>query len=634
MKSKFQIANILSVLVILAMLIAPVSTVAFAASPDKAEPPTKTNPEQTTETASSSTGLYIVRLQDASLASYTGGVDGLEGTSPLVTGSRYVDVSSPASTAYLAYLQGKQSQAVAAMEQSLGRSVEVKYQYLNVLNGLAVAMSASEAMRVSKLPGVLSVTPDTIKYLDTEVSVDLIGAPNIWDGNTISAVGTKGEGVIVGVIDSGINHDHPSFAEVGGDGYVHTNPFGSGNFAPGSFCDTDPTFCNDKLIGAWDYNPGGNPEDGDGHGSHTSSTSAGNYVTATITVGSDPYTLTLKGVAPHANIIAYKVCNPGCPESASVAAVDQAITDRSNAGGVPMVMNYSISGSDNPWGDSVDLAFLDAFNAGILVSASAGNTGPGPGTSAKTGGWNLTVGASTTNRVIANTLDVTGPGTVPGELTGLAAVTGSGPAITSDIENDILWAGDVDPGNETGCVAFPANAFADSIALIIRGGCTFAVKVGNATDAGAVAVVVFNQFGGPPITMGALESTTIPAVMLDNPSGLAVQAWTSANPGATARINASTSYIQNSEWEDIMGGFSSRGPSQFNTLKPDVTAPGVNILAAYAVSSEYAFLQGTSMSSPHGAGSAALLMALHPDWSPAEIKSAIAMTALTNPAPL
>ncbi|NUM44660.1 MAG: S8 family serine peptidase [Anaerolineales bacterium] len=634
MKSKFQIANILSVLVILAILIVPVSTVSFAASPEKAGPPTTTNPEQETEASSTSTGLYIVRLEDAALASYTGGVNGFEATSPIVTGSRYVDVSSAASQSYLAYLEGKHANAIAAMEQSLGRAVEVKYQYLNVLNGMAVAMSDAEAVRVSKLPGILSVTPDTIKYLDTDVSVELIGAPNIWDGNTISAIGTKGEGVIVGVIDSGINHDHPSFAEVGGDGYVHTNPYGTGVYAPGSHCDTDPTFCNDKLIGAWDFNPGGNPEDGDGHGSHTASTSAGNYVTATITVGSDNYDLNLSGVAPHANVIAYKVCNPGCPGSASVASVNQAITDRSNAGGVPMVMNYSISGSDNPWGDSVDLAFLDAFNAGILVSASAGNDGPGASTTAKTGGWNLTVGASTTNRVIANTVDVTGPGTVPVELTGLAAVTGSGPAIVADIENDILWAGDVAPGNETGCSAFPAGTFNDAIALIIRGGCTFATKVDNATAGGAVAVVVFNQFGGPPITMGALEATTIPAVMLDNANGLDVQAWVSANPGATVRINASTSYIQNSDWEDIMGGFSSRGPSQYNTLKPDVTAPGVNVLAAYAVSSEYAFLQGTSMSSPHGAGSAALLMALHPDWSPAEIKSALTMTALTNPAPL
>lgn len=106
MKSKFQIANILSVLVILAILIVPVSTVSFAASPEKAGPPTTTNPEQETEASSTSTGLYIVRLEDAALASYTGGVNGFEATSPIVTGSRYVDVSSAASQSYLAYLEG------------------------------------------------------------------------------------------------------------------------------------------------------------------------------------------------------------------------------------------------------------------------------------------------------------------------------------------------------------------------------------------------------------------------------------------------------------------------------------------------------------------------------------------------
>jgi hypothetical protein len=108
-----------------------------------------------------------------------------------------------------------------------------------------------------------------------------------------------------------------------------------------------------------------------------------------------PTTLAFR-VLPPANIVAYKVCNPGCPGTASIAAVNSAIaTDEVD------VLNYSISGSDSPWNDPVDIAFLDASNAGIFVSASAGNAGPGASTVAKTGPWNAAVAASTHSRVIA-----------------------------------------------------------------------------------------------------------------------------------------------------------------------------------------------------------------------------------------
>ncbi len=197
------------------------------------------------------------------------------------------------------------------------------------------------------------------------------------------------------MIDSGINHAHLSFADVGGDGYNHTNPYGSGVYK--GWCIANPSFCNDKLIGAYSLNPvGATPEDTDGHGSHTASTSGGNQVDAAIPVGTDVFTFTIQGVAPHANIIAYKVCNPGCPGTASVAAVNYAISDGAD------VLNYSISGTDNPWVDAVDLAFLDAYAAGIFVSASAGNDGPGASTVAKTGPWNASVAASTHKRVAAN----------------------------------------------------------------------------------------------------------------------------------------------------------------------------------------------------------------------------------------
>lgn len=501
--------------------------------------------------------------------------------------------------------------------------MNVKYHYKNVLNAVAVELSAEEAAAVAELPDVAAVYPDQIRQIDTDASVDLIGAPAIWNGDTGTGLGTKGEGIIIGVIDTGINHAHPSFADIGEDGYDHDNP--NGGYL--GVCDPSapnhiPNFCNDKLIGAYYYHyEATSPEDWNGHGSHTASTAAGNIHEATVSAGNSPVTLTIQGVAPHANIIAYMVCgSDGCYSSDSVKAVDQAIED-----GVH-VLNYSISGSDDPWNDPVDQAFLDAFNAGIFVSTSAGNDGPGAGTVAKTGGWNASVGNSTINRILANSLDILDPAAPP-ELIGIGALQGTGPALLDNVEAEIA----VDTNNLDGCDTFSEGFFTGKIALIQRGTCNFYVKVLNAEIAGAAAAIIFNNAGGPPIVMGGLEGTSIPSAMIPLESGNALKDYITSNPGATARINFAGTTITDPSWQDIMNQSSSRGPSQFETIKPDYIAPGTNILAAVAAvdgdPDQYDFYSGTSMAAPHGAGSAALLMALHPDWTPAEVKSALASTA-------
>ncbi|MBE2198542.1 MAG: choice-of-anchor J domain-containing protein [Anaerolinea sp.] len=622
MKTKSRVFKILTAVTLLALIAVTLTT--LSATAETSAPSSAGLVAESQNAANlygvSETGLYIVRFTEPALASYTGGVAGLEATSPQATGARKLDANAPAALAYTDYLTQKHSQFTVTMEQTLGRSVEVAFDYIAALNGMAVAMSHEEAAVVAGLPGVAAVYGDTLRELETEVGPLHIGAPAIWGGDTGSGTATRGEGIVIGVIDSGINSQHPSFAATDGDGYVHTNPYGAGTYL--GWCAANAGFCNDKLIAAYGLNPvGGSPEDTDGHGSHTASTSGGNVHTATFDIGPTTYNIDLQGVAPRANIVAYKVCNPSCPGTASVAAVNSAIaTDQVD------VLNYSISGSDSPWNDPVDIAFLDASNAGIFVSASAGNAGPGPSTVAKTGPWNAAVAASTINRVIANTVDVTGP-TTPPELQSLAAVPGELTSILADITAPIRY----DATNNTGCTAFPAGFFNGALALIQRGGCTFAVKVTNASNAGAVGVVVFNSVGGPPISMGGLTGTP-PAFMLDLEDGIALRDYVVANPTATARVNVATSYMVNNDWEDIVAGFSSRGPSQYEILKPDYIAPGVNILAAVASSggdpAQYAFYQGTSMSSPHGAGAAALMVALHPSWSPAEIKSAMASTAV------
>jgi subtilisin family serine protease len=608
--------RLFAVLVVLAMVISP-----LGAQPSLAET-TTTAATPTGNLPASETGLYIVQLTDASLASYEGGIAGLAATSPRASGARKLDASSPASQAYLSYLEGKQSEFITRMEGMLGRSVEVAFQYLGALNALAVQVEHAEALQLMSLAGVAAVYPDTIREMDTDVGPIHIGAPAIWEGETGNGMATRGEGIVIGMIDSGINSEHPSFAATDGDGYTHTNPYGADVYT--GWCIANPDFCNDKLIGAYSFNPvGASPEDTDGHGSHTGSTAGGNAHDAIFNVGSTEYTIRIQGVAPRANIVAYKVCNPSCPGTASIAAVNSAITTD-----MVDVLNYSISGGDSPWTDAVDLAFLDAFNAGIFVSASAGNAGPGASTVAKTGPWNASVGASTHNRVIAHTVDVTGP-TTPPELQDMAAVPGENTMITVDITGEVRF----NEANPRGCTAHPANFFLGAIALIERGDCTFAVKVDNAVAAGAINVVVYNHVGGPPITMGGLTGTP-ETVFIDNVNGADLRDYVIANPGATVIINEATSLLFNDAWEDVMAGFSSRGPSQFELVKPDYVGPGVNILAAIESQGgdpvQYGFNQGTSMSSPHGAGAAALMMALYPGWSPAEIKSAIASGAVPD----
>jgi subtilisin family serine protease len=581
----------------------------------------------------SETGLWIVTLDDASLAAYTGDIPGLAATSPSVTGAEGLDVDAPASLAYRNHLATAQGEFIDAMDGTLDRSVPVVHQYQNVLNGVAVEVSAAEAAQLAALPGVASVDPDGLRALDTDVSHALIGTAGFWDGETGPGLPTRGEGVVVGVLDSGVNASHPSFAAVSpGDGYVHENPFGSGNFV--GACDpaspNHQPVCNDKLIGAYNFNNQGlsfpNVQDLDSHGSHTSSTAAGNLHDATFPVGDAEFTRTIQGVAPRANVISYKVCDqltPGgqvlCPDTSSIAAVNQAIADGADA------LNYSIGGTDDPWGDLVNLAFLEAFEAGIFVASSAGNEGVG--TVAKTGPWNATIAATTHQRIFAQAVDIAG---AP-ELQGLPAIPGDGPQVTADIPAEIRFV----EGNPTGCTAFPAGAFTGSIALIERGpaGCTFATKEANARAAGAIAVVIFNNQGGPPAAAGGLTAAQLPLVMIEQDTGQAVRDEILDNaPAPTqATIQVETELFLDPTWEDILAGFSSTGPSAFEVLAPTFAAPGVNVLAAGAAdgtdANQYAVISGTSMASPHGAGSGALLASLHPDWSPAQIRSALAGTA-------
>jgi uncharacterized repeat protein (TIGR01451 family) len=596
-----------------------------------------------------SEGIFLIRLDDAPLATYRGGISGLQATSPAVTGERQLDVSAPASVAYAEYLDDTQATFIARMEKAIGHEADVRFTYTNTNNGLAVWLTPEEANQVLRLPGVSFVQPDFERELQTDAGPAWIGAPSIWGGTDCSGPGSCGEGIIVGVIDTGINPSNPSFADIGGDGYDHTNPFGAGNYVgvcdPGNSGDSevkpyDAAFpCNDKLIGAWGYesidaaNGANSPLDYDGHGSHTASTAAGNFVEATITEGAHPDEMVdISGVAPHANIISYAGC---CTGSALSAAIDQAVAD-----GVD-VINYSIGSpsASSLWSDFDTVGFLAAREAGIFVATSAGNNGPGAETVGSPGDapWLTTAGASTHNRVYVNELvDMTGGDTTPpADISGKGFTSGYGPA-------PIVYAGDY-PSATTdtpelcgvGSLGdfespWPAGTFSGEIVVCDRGGFGRVEMGANVLAAGAGGYVLVNEAEDGDSLIG--DAHVLPGVHISHDDGAGLKTWLASGTGHMATISGATRVVDDT-FGDVMASFSSRGANRaIDLVSPSVTAPGVDIIAAKGQndSVEWGFESGTSMSSPHVAGAGALLMQAHPTWTPAEIQSAMMLTADTG----
>jgi hypothetical protein len=481
---------------------------------------------------------------------------------------------------------------------------------------------------------------DLLRNDSLSVLVKTSTHPNGEVGGLIS--GYKGEGVVIGVLDSGINSRHPSFAEVGGDGYRHLNPRGQGTFL--GVCDPSNEYyssqfqCNNKLIGAWtfpetsvisnSYTNEPSPEDDTGHGSHTASIAAGNILT------NMPYNginLNISGIAPHANIIVYDVCGfldngvytDYCHNTAILAALDQAIEDQVD------VINYSIGGGTEPWRDPIELAFLNARKAGIVVSTSAGNNGPTASTVEHLGPWHLSTAAIEHNRLYSK------------QLTALTASSGTLPDIrglgySTSLPNDtqLLYAGTL--GNPL-CGPFDPllhSQINGKIVICDEGSYDRFVKASNVQAAGGAGFVLANNASSGDSLVA--DSYPLPGINISYTDGQTLKNWLANVTGpATARISETTTVIDPNSVERI-ADFSSRGPAPTifaNIIKPNLAAPGVDVFAAYFNNgnpSSIAMLSGTSMASPHTAGAALLLKGLHPDWTPGEIQSALMTTAYTT----
>lgn len=569
----------------------------------------------------------MIKYDYDATASYSGGIAGLAATSPRVTGRELKD-NAGAVRAYEAYTAGL-SRQITAGAQAAATGLKVQEAYSTAYGGVSATVPANQIGGLLKAKGVIAVQADTLEQpLDDNTS--FIGATAVWP--SLGGSANAGSNVIVGVIDTGVWPEHPMLApgSLGAPaGGLRGCEFGDGT----DVANLGPTFqCNNKLIGAYAFtatymaNTGAgadefcdpvtkvcSPRDPEGHGTHTTTTAAGDCVDSAVLYGVDRGPIC--GVAPGARVIQYRVClAAGCYGSDSVAAIEQAILD-----GVD-VINFSISGGANPYTDAVELTFLDAVHAGISVNASAGNAGPGAGTSDHGGPWVTTVGASTGPRAFTSTLHLTADGGASFDVSGVTltnGITSPTPVVTAAAPpyNDPLCLNPLAAGSATGMVV-----------VCMRGNNARVDKGYNVLQGGAAGMVLYNQSAA--VTDLESDNHWLPAIHTQYESNaIATFVATHTNVLATWAQGTATP-----AQPDVMASFSSRGPTG-DWIKPDVTAPGIQVLAGMTpqptgitngpVGNLYQAIAGTSMSSPHAAGVSALVKAAHPTWTPEEIKSAL-----------
>ena len=580
-----------------------------------------------------SSGLVNVMIKydfDA-IASYAGRIPGLKATSPRVTGKTFSQ-NRVAVAAYDRYtaraltrISGSIKSAVPGIR--LGASFRMAY------GGVAARVRANQIARLLRVPGVSAVQKDSVRQpLDDNTS--FLGATGVWPslgGSDLAAQNVK-----VGVIDTGVWPEHPMLADTHG---LSTVPHVACQFGDGSdVAHLGPTFtCNNKLIGAYaktagymaNVGAGANEfcnntthqcsaRDPEGHGTHTTTTAAGACVTSAVLY--DVERGPVCGIAPGARVIMYRVClAAGCFSSDSVSAVSQAISNGVN------VINYSISGGGQPYTDPVELAFLDATNAGISVNASAGNSGPGAATSDHGGPWTTTVAASTGPRSFNSTLHLTADGGATFDKVGVTLTNGISSPTPVVLAQNIA-------GETALCQnVLPAGAALGRIVACQRGVNARVDKGYNVAQGGAVGMILYN-----PIKQDVeSDNHWLPAIHLDGPNADFL-AFVNGHTNVQATFSQG---VTTAALADMMAAFSSRGPLG-DWIKPDVTAPGVQVLAGMTPQptgitngppgNYYQAIAGTSMSSPHAAGVSALVKAAHPTWTPEMIKSALMTSSVQS----
>ena len=599
-------------------------------------------------------GRYIVVLAGKPAATYDGGTPGLAATKP--QSGRKLDAERPEVQRYQAHLEDRQD-AVAGAE-----NIQIKRKYTAAINGFSADLTAEQAVKLAKDPGVLMVAPDTENAPDYSTTdfLKLSGANGLWN-TAFGGQENAGKGVVVGVIDSGYTPSNPFFAgddvqplsgepQVGvpyraadgriamlksdGDTFVGECQQGQGSGAA-----FDGKDCNSKVLSARYFADDFleyvapqhrapeeliSPVDVGSHGTHTASTAAGN-ANVHANLGATDMGIT-GGVAPAAKLSVYKVCweddNPdtgGCYSSASVAAINQAILD-----GVD-VLNYSISGSTSTTTDPVSLAFLSAASAGIFVAASAGNSGPTASTVNHGAPWLTTVAASSFSTELQGTVEFEDGSKYRGASLMAAPV----PASNVVLAANAAAAGAANPELCAPNALDPAKV-AGKIVVCDRGVVDRVAKSAEVKRAGGIGMILVNL----ATSSEDLDRHAVPTVHVNPPATQQIKDKITANPAIKAAlVNKDTTGLPVAPQPQV-AGFSSRGPliaTGSDLLKPDVAAPGVAVLAGVSPigsgGDQFGMMSGTSMAAPHVAGFGALILARNPTWSPATVKSAMMTTA-------
>jgi subtilisin family serine protease len=560
-------------------------------------------------------------------------------------------------------IQQKQADFMKAL-QAKGVLPTELFRTQKVYNGIWLRVDVKDLEKLASVPGVKALHPIIPKTIDNTTSVPLIGAPQVWGG--LSAA--LGEGITIGIIDTGID-------------YIHTNFGGTGIYVGQDYTTLDEAvnaFPTAKVVGGWDfagdaYNadststlydpipaPDPDPMDCYGHGSHVAGTAAGFGVntdgTTYVEAGADTYAA-LKdltspayiakfrigpGVAPKAELYSLRIF--GCEGSTDLTeqAIEWAM-DPNGDGDLSDhldVINMSLGSSFGSEYDTSAVASNNAAQAGIVVVASSGNANDvyyitGAPAVAR---YAISVASSVDSGAVVSAFKVTAAPTMAlGLYPASLAVFGPQSYAQSGALANASPANGCDPALATNS-AYPLTGVSGKIALIDRGTCSFDVKVKNAQLGGALGVLIVNNVNTFPVTMGgssaSLDATiTIPSMMTTLSVGTTLKANLLAGTVTVLLTNAYPNAVVMSDPTivDTLSSFSSRGPARAGTLlKPDITAPGDTIFSTKSGSRNQGDnFSGTSMSSPHVAGVMALLKQIHPTWTVAELK-ALVMNTATN----